>query len=497
MKHKKFIKERWFGIGVFFVLVLAIFLRFYNYENRWALWVDQASFALLSRYALEAHKLPLLGPFSSAGPFQTGGEWYWFIMAATAIYPNAAITPWVILTVLFVFFVLLIIFVGKELVGRKFGLLVGVLATVSTAQVIQSSDLTNQSPLAFIALCAIWAMIRYVRTNKPIYSFLLSLFVGLASSIHLQGVALIIMVPITIIFTRIALLKRVILSLFGLFLPWIPILIVDSNNHFLNTSNMFRYYFHDQYLISLDVLGRRWLTFLDNFLPNVWSYIIGGNFIFGCVLIVLSGIVISYSLFKNKLSREWNILAISFLSMLVLVRYTRTPLFDSFIIFTHPFILLFTAFGIFLCIKKNVIFGLSFLTLILIASLNKDIKHIVNAVNPMATRAQTNREILIRRYPNEKFSIYDHKFKTPYISQSLSLYLDEKNKIDDKGKRLGISIATFSAKLKLPIIYEKKGEYYILDISSLSEAQLFYYGWESANPSALYRNVQEWYKYKK
>lgn len=492
-----FIKDHWFLDAVFLISILSIFLRFYNYSNRWALWVDQASFALLGRYALDAHKLPLLGPFSSAGPFQTGGEWYWFIMAATALYPNAVITPWVVLTFLYVLFVLFILFVGKELVNEQFGLIAGLLAAVSTAQIAQATNLTNQSPLAILALCAIWAMIKYVKTNKLVFLFLLSLFAGLSSAIHLQGIALVIIVPITIIFTRPPLVKAIILSLAGLFLPWLPIFIADSHNHFFNTHNMFRYYFHDQYLISLDVLGRRWLTFLSIFLPNAWSHIIGGNFILGYALIILSGIAIVYNFLKSQLSKQWYILVISFLGMLILVRYTHTPLFDSFIVFTHPFILLLTALGIFLSIKKNVIFGISFLVLIVVASLNKDVKQITNASNFTAISAEKNRRILIRKYPNEKFAVYDYRYKTPGISQALTLFLDEKKKIDDNGKKVGISIATFSAKLKLPIIYKEISQYYILDISSLTEAQLLHYGWESVNPSAVYKNVQEWYKYKK
>ena len=143
-KIKLFLKSHRFGVCVFFILIFATVLRFYNYENRWGLAYDQAHDSIVARYALENYKTPLVGPFSSAGPFQTGGEWYWFIMVATVFYPNAVITPWVVLTLLHVLFVLLIIFVGKELVNKKFGLIVGLLATVSTAQIAQATNLTNQ-----------------------------------------------------------------------------------------------------------------------------------------------------------------------------------------------------------------------------------------------------------------------------------------------------------------------------------------------------------------
>lgn len=190
MKIDILLHRYWFGIGIFVLVFIASFLRFYNYQNRWGLGYDQAHDALVARYALENHQLPFLGPFSSAGPFQTGGEWYWFIMLATLVYPHSVITPWIVLTGVYVVFVFLITILGKELVSKQFGLLVGLLSTVSTAQIAQSVNLTNQSPLALISLCSIWSMIKYVKERKNIYLFFLGLSVSLASTIHLQGASL-------------------------------------------------------------------------------------------------------------------------------------------------------------------------------------------------------------------------------------------------------------------------------------------------------------------
>lgn len=109
------------------IVMFAIFLRFYNYENRWGLAYDQAHDAIISKYALDNHKLPLLGPFSSAGPFQTGGEWYWLLMIPLSLYPNSIYSPWIFITIIYVFFVGMCIYVGKQFNGPWFGLLFGFL----------------------------------------------------------------------------------------------------------------------------------------------------------------------------------------------------------------------------------------------------------------------------------------------------------------------------------------------------------------------------------
>ena len=148
MISREFILKNWFTVSLVCFLILSFTIRFYNYENRWGLAYDQAYSALVARHAVSELKLPLVGPFSSAGPMQTGGEWYWFVMLGTVLDPDNVMSPWIFLTLTYVFFVVFIVFLGKELIDKKFGIILGILTLVSTAQIAQSVSLTNQSPLA-------------------------------------------------------------------------------------------------------------------------------------------------------------------------------------------------------------------------------------------------------------------------------------------------------------------------------------------------------------
>src|SRR5438045_1493449 len=120
------------------ITLLAALLRFNNYSNRWGLAYDQAHDAVVARGALDQNRIPLLGPFSSAGPFQTGGEWYWLIMLGTKFNTSLVMSPWIFLTALYVLYVFLLIHLGKELFGKSYGLLLGLLASISTEQIAQS-----------------------------------------------------------------------------------------------------------------------------------------------------------------------------------------------------------------------------------------------------------------------------------------------------------------------------------------------------------------------
>lgn len=490
----KFISKHWFEISVFFIVILSFFLRFYNFENRWGLAYDQAHDAVLAQYAIEAHKIPLAGPFSSAGPFQTGGEWYWIIMAAFSLYPGTAITPWVFLSLTYVLFVYIIILVGKELVSKEFGLLVGLLAAVSTAQIAQSTNLTNQTPLAIIALFAIWAMIRHLKTKKLKYLFFLGFLVSLSSTIHLQGASLFLLPSSLLLFNGKPSAKGIGILLAGISIPLIPLLIFDVQNNFVNSRSMVQYYLYDQYRISLDVLGRRWLTYAGVFWPNVWSHVIGGNVISGYALTIGLTLTTFYLFLKKRIKKEWYVLIGSFFLSVIVIRYTRTPLFDSYIVFLHPFILLLTGWLIYLIYKIRKMLGVIVLLLILAGSINSDVSQIMNAENYTDFQVNNWRKKLYSKFPNNSFALYDYKYKTVDKSLPIVLYLNSDRKISDNGMKIGMRFATMSGEYKYPVIVGEKTGHQILDLNSLTERELREEDWIFINPSEIYRKTEDWHK---
>lgn len=309
------LQKSYFLILASLIVVLALFLRFYDYDNRWGLAYDQAYGALVARYALDTFQLPLLGPFSSAGPFQTGGEWYWFIMLGTLLSPSSVISPWILLSISSVVFVILLIFLGKELINQQFGLIVGLLAAVSTSEIAQSFNLTNQSIISLISLLAIWASIRYIRWKQTKYLFFLGFLTSLAVTIHLQGVALIFLVITTLIFTGIPNIREIGALILGFIIPAIPMLIFGTKSGFVNSKNMIQYFLYDQYKVSFEVLNRRWLTYIGYFWPESLAHILGGEKIISLVIAFGVGAISIFSFIKKKISTEWLVLIVAFFTM--------------------------------------------------------------------------------------------------------------------------------------------------------------------------------------
>ncbi len=229
-----FLKRHWFLVGIISIIILAATLRFYSYSDRWGLAYDQAHDAIIAQYSISHAQLPLLGPFSSAGAFQTGGEWYWILMLGSILVPFLPNGPWIFLTLAQLIFVVSMIFLGRKLIGRGFGLLTGLLAAISPTLISQSINMSNQAPLPMTSLCAIFAAVYYLRNKNWQFLFLLGFFISLGAAIHLQGVALVVLLIVTLIFSGFPSVSSLIGVFIGLIIPWVPIFFVDAQHGFFN-----------------------------------------------------------------------------------------------------------------------------------------------------------------------------------------------------------------------------------------------------------------------
>ena len=491
---KSLARRNWFEASVFLIIAIACFLRFYNYDNRWGLAYDQAYGAIVGKYALTEGKIPLVGPFSSAGPFQTGGEWYWFIMLGTLLLTGIVNAPWIFLSFTSLVFVFLIIFLAKELIDAKFGILVGLMAAVSTSEIAQSFNLTNQSIIGLIALFAVYSSIKFLKKKKLKFLFFLGFSASLAITVHLQGAGLIFLVLITILFSGKPTLKSLSVLFSGLFLPFIPILLFDIQSDFVNSKNTLQYYIYDQYKISLDVLGRRWLTYVSSFWPSAWAHIIGGKAIIAAAIAIGIFFTAALDFFKKKLTRELTVLILSFSLMVIFLRYLRTPLFDSYLMFLHPFILLLAGWFTYRFYRINKIGGLFIIMTVLLFSFLKDISELTFKGNYSAIEAGESIEFLFKKFPENKFSVYSSQYRWADKNLILSLYLYSKGRIAEDGRKIGVVFTSGAETFVYPTLIERPNGYKILDLDGYASSELSKDKWVKVNPKQIYERTEEWYK---
>ena len=481
-------------IGIIF---LATFLRFYNYENRWALAYDQAWFAVIGRYAVDTFQLPLLGPFASGGPFQTGGEWFWIVMIGTIMNRSWVLSPWIFITFLSIFQVYLLYVLGCKFKNKNFGYILAILGAVSTSQSLQATNLTSQMTASLCATVFLIALILYIKEKKLRYLFFQALFVGLSSAIHLQGILLLPALFIGLILSKSFAVKKLGLVAIGLAIPWVPVLIVDVQHGFFNTKNMLMYTIQPQSQIPYEALGRRWLTFLLEYIPSSWARIIGGFSIIGYLELVIVGIMLLIQAIKKKLPVEMWIVAISTLVITIILRYIRTPLFENYITFMHPFVFLLVGWVIYSIFTKSKPLGFVVLTILVFSSSFVTLQDVSHSTNDTARETTRYVEVLKRKYPGKKFAIYDYKYGYTYKSLPLTLYLQTENLISDDGIRIGMTVASIGAqKIFVPhkSIDGEVGAYQLFELSASSSADLGVAQWAFINPSQVYKSVEDWWR---
>lgn len=484
-------KRNTFLLLLSFIIVIGVIFRFWNYSGRFGLAYDQAHDAIVAREAVHKAVLPLVGPFSSAGPFQTSGTWYWLLMLPTFVFPASVLSPWVFLTLASVFMVLGIGLFGSYVADETLGLIAAALTAVSTAQIAQSVNLTNQTPIPFLSLLTIVSAVWFVKSKRLTASLAMGLFASLAASIHLQGMALGIIVVLALIVNWKIFIKSSAAAIIGAIPPMLPIVLWDIPRGFINIRNMIYYYRVDQYNISLDVLGRRWLTYLNDFWPREWSHITGGVPYIALIIAVMVICSFIYGVYKRSISKEWIMIFISFMGMMVLVRYTRVPIYSSFITFAHPFVLLITAWGIYTFQKINRPIGILLFCVVLLGSVWKSsVEAFTPRQNWTAKMSMDTRSMLKSRYPNEKFAIYDYKYDEARRSVPLVLYLDEQDLHSLTGRRIGFLRENQQAFLQTDIISTESG--LIADLSSSDSASLINHGWMRVNPPDIYHATEEW-----
>lgn len=487
-----FVKQR-FHISVLLVLLLAVALRFYNYENRWALASDQARDAIIGREALLLHQIPTLGPFSQAGTFVMGPIWYWLVAIATSIYPASIITPWIVLTVSFVLTVYVMMLSAKKLGGKYLSVIVGLFTAVSTSQVAQSTNLTNPSGIAILSACSVYFAIKYVRSGKSIYVFLFSLFISLSINVHLQAIGLLPLFLITLILKR-PNLKQLLISIGAFILPFIPLIHFDIRNNFYDTRSLIDFYLYGQYRIYLP---NRWLTYAGIFWPNAWAWIIGGEKILGYLAVAMVATITAYSFWVRNVTKPMMIIIFSFLLSFIMLRYFRGERFDSYLIFLHPFILILTGWACLRLFKLNRLVGISIFILLVLGSTRVDYFMIRDSTAHMQKNVEHSRKLLIKIYPGKKFSLYDLDDSSPGFRLSLGLFLSEINKVNKDSYKIGIGDPLPQYRSHHSKIQGTGVGIDLWDINSSSSAELAREGAKFVNPSAVYEDVEGWYKRKK
>ncbi len=451
---KKIIKSfnsHWYFFTIILIIIIAGIIRFYSFNTSWGIGgTDTPRDIMISSIALHRHELPLIGPFSSAGPFVTGPLYFWILMPAMLFLPFSLSAPFIYFIMLSLLFILIMILLGKYLVGEMFSLLLGIIVTFSPESILSSYTLNNPNLVPLFTALSLLFFVMLIYKQKWLYALLMGLSVGITISLHYQGLNLLIMIPLILAIYNIKLLNRLfsfLLSIIGLIITFIPIMIWDSQQGFANIRNVLDYFLIGQYRMYVP---NSWKIFLLNFMPDQWAKVIGGFYIISLVLMIFTLFYISYLFIKFKKQKlELELLAIIFVILIVVNRFYHGLRQESYVLYFSPFILLFSTLAIyylFITIRnkfKNIpyifnILGGVFILLVL----GSGLLSIENSfIKPQYQMSNLNNSVnkLTSLYPHDKFLVFDYKNMQNGKSMLLSLELYRRGLEAPQGVRIGTS----------------------------------------------------------
>ena len=470
---REFKKDPKFSFGIFLVILFTIFFRFYNWADRIYVHSDHSLFAQAARYAADHLLIPQIGPFSQSS-FFTGPWWLW-VLEFVYLLPFGVLGPWIFMSLLSILFVSLIFWVGREIGGKWLGLAAALLTAVSTAQIDNSFTVWNTGIDPFISLLAIIFLIRVYKYKKTLDLFLLTLTISLGTTIHFQNSMLAPAVLVALFVSKPNLIK-ISSILFGLIIPLLPFIYFDLRFHWFWLTSVIVYLAVDQYRFAV---ANRWLTYAGNYWPETWASIVGGQKIVGYIII---GILSTLTLLRLKLFKKYilfYLIAISFVLEVILFRYYHGQKFYYFSNFTHPSVIILTAWVIGEVYKFKRTFGITLTLFIFALTFNSSLK---NLADREITLKEINflKEEIYRENPKDFYEIYGCSYTGALISHPLALMIYSDGKEHPEGEKIGVCFQedqSFSWITLEPSQVEEKGS-----------------PWLNHSTKEVYRSMTEWWK---
>ena len=341
------------------ILLLAVFLRFFNYSDRIIVSLDQGRDALIGIYSVENGKAPLIGPPSSSWGFNFGPLYYYFIVIFELFIPHL-LAPWIGFTLLSIVSVFLVYKIGEHTDDKAFGIVAALLTAVSFAEIENSANLLNTALVSFAVFLSFFSLSQVLNKKNMILSLLVGFGSGLAINSHLQSLpiaSLVLITPILFPGKPMEKLKVFIFASLGFLISFIPILIFESQHYFAWIKSLIDYTLHGQQKFYTPV---RWLTEVTQFWPGQFGRVLFGKPELGVLLLAVTVIAGLLAIIKKiKIPRIIIAAGIVLVLEVLSVRYYKGPRSPEYFVFLHFFIIFFFAWALSTLIKLNKVVGLS------------------------------------------------------------------------------------------------------------------------------------------
>ncbi len=487
VRFRGFITLYAYPVALICLFFLSLALRVYQFPTRWGLGSDDSRDAMIGLETLRRGHLPLIGSFSSAGPFVFGPLFYWYIAGTYLLLPSVPTAPWIVTLGFGLALVFLMVAIGRLLGGRRTALLMGLVAAVSPQLVHRSLVLTQHTFVGIATAATLFFLILAWQKKRAFFAFAMGISLGIGISLHYQAINLMVLVLPLLIIPKTTLKTRLFLMVaagLGSLVPALPLLLWDSNQSFANTRNIMDFFLIGQHRFYV---ASSWKLFIFSAVPNYWALVVGGVWLIGMALLSGVAALILGRVITTKLARTpLNILGAIFGLLLILNRFYKGERFEGYLIYFAPFILIFTTILLISLIRLNRALGFLVCMVALIGSLMVSVSQAKLSNNRVA-EFERNIDILQKTYPDKKFLIHDQDTRPGHISQAMSFLAHNRGLTAPGGYPIGICENCQS----YPILVSFE-DYKIVDIANATPSQMTQDHWHKANAEDLFDDLITW-----
>lgn len=487
------LKISWVYMVGLFVLLFAIYLRFANFPLKYGFDIDPTRDSLITSYGASHLQFPLIGPRSGIGPF-TFGPWYYYELIFFKLLVPLAYSPWILIGLMSLGFVVVMYFIGKALEGKWFGIILAAIAALSPEQIGPTTGLSNPNLVPIHAGLTVLFFILYLKkkTLTPFLVILWGFLFGVGINHHYQVVLLF---PLLIFAFLYKINKRALLDallfLLGVIISFLPLLIYNLGHHFTTVTGVIFYL----------TKGRQ-----IHYIPNSWSIYTKefwvGKFLsmtFGItsfwIIVLLFGSFFGFvwAVLKKALSPIYILLLLTFFIDFIFLRYFIVQRELYYFLFLHPFLFLFVGFVLWQL--RRITFGWLVITFLILATLPsvlyQDSLRVGSRADQISSRIEASK--IEKAFPKDTFAIYGCGKSNLNRPQGVVFFLSNDNRLSGTGKVIVLMDTNCTEDLlhKNHIDFVNINNNQTVEVKNEDRQTLEKLSWKLISPKTVYQDYLE------
>ncbi|MCX7955583.1 MAG: glycosyltransferase family 39 protein [Patescibacteria group bacterium] len=276
-------------LGIIIILFIAVFLRFYRFEEFITFLGDQGRDAIIIKRILTAEHFPAIGAPTSIGQVYLGPFYYYFIAPWLLIFRFNPVGPAFGVGFFSCLYVLINYLIIKELINKKTAFLSSLFIAFSFVMIDLSRFSWNPNLLPFFTLLSVYFFIKSLKTNKWYFFSLSGAFLSFSLQLHyvfLFSLPAIFLIYLINFVKNLKNFKKTIINysllIINFFVFSSPLLIFDLRHNFLNSKNFIALFSQ-----SGSTFQAKTNNFFDSFyFLNFYSFNLSINkiFIYGLII---------------------------------------------------------------------------------------------------------------------------------------------------------------------------------------------------------------------